>query len=208
MQIHDERLRRSTAGLVPAALRAEVHLFDVYDDAGCGVASRCLGRAVIAVFGAMGRGVFRHLAPGTAVLIVDRDATHVPDRPSVKIHAGSLGDDHVMRAIDAVVREDLSSPTTVFVCTNDDVRNLDLALRLEADFAAIDAPVRLVTRMLKPPSGSPELIARLGVNSVTAVVAARFADLAVRGARYGSSAGVWPAVVHFLGRVSASLGTA
>ncbi len=208
VQIHDERLRRSASGLVPEARQGEVHLFDVYDDAGCGVASRCLGRGVIVGFGSMGRGVLRHLGPGTEVFIVDRDVGRVPARPLTRSLAGELGDAHVAQAIEAFVREGGASTTTVFLCTTNDIRNLDLALRLEADFQAIGAPVRLVTRMLKPPLGSPELIARLGVNSVTAVVAARFANLALRGARYRSSGGVWPAVVRFLRRVSAFIGTA
>jgi hypothetical protein len=122
----------------------------------------------------------------------------------------------VIDQIEAFAHAAPEQETTVFICTDDDVRNLDLALRLEADLKSRDVHIRLITRMLNRPDGPSALLDRIGARSLSDLGARRFARLATPEARWigstrarGELRGLdrtWAATVRAIGRFTVMVG--
>lgn len=188
--VDDDGLR----GTVGAALGARPHLelFDLYDDAGAQlVVERQFKPAdavIIAGFGRLGRSVYRQLGVDN-VLVVDRDplARALPARAGAPAHV-VIGDVQSHATVDEIASFITDKAecrgAVVFVCTNQDVRNLDLALTLEQRLTARNLEVQMVTRMLRAPPGDSEILGRLGARTLSETVAdsQRFADLVRPGA--------------------------
>ncbi len=177
VHVDDEHLRdtvRETLGPDP-----DVELFNLYEEAGRRlVADQGLDRpgpasVVIAGFGRLGRAIQRQLGVDRC-LVVDRDPSIEvpPRRPGDAVLHGCVQTPAVLEGIAGFLRE--GAPTAgrfVFVATDQDVRNLDLALGLHRKLGALGLPVTLSTRMLRPPRGDVAVLEKIGVVSLAAIVA-------------------------------------
>lgn len=172
--------------------RPNLELFDLYDEAGAQLVSerqfKPSDAVIIAGFGRLGRAVYRQL-PVDNVLVVEKQplTRPMPARDGAPGHV-VIGDvqDHatVDQIAEFITTKAECRGAVVFVCTDQDVRNLDLALRLEQRLSARNLDVQMVTRMLRAPPGDSEVLGRLGARTLSESVAysKRFSELIRPGA--------------------------
>jgi Trk K+ transport system NAD-binding subunit len=183
--VEDNGLRRTVVETLGD--RPGVDLFSLYDEAGAQLVSEHKFAdddvVIIAGFGRLGRAVYRQLHTRD-VLIVERVPLPRPmperDGPPGRLVVGDVQDLETVDAIAAfIVGRPACRRVTVFVCTDQDVRNLDLALSIERRLAARQIEVQMVTRMLRAPPGDSEVLGRLGARTLSDVVghSTRFSTL-------------------------------
>jgi hypothetical protein len=186
VHLEDEHLRETVTRALERQGDRKVEVFNLYEEAGALMVQRegldvpdAPTRVVIAGFGRLGRAI--HAATRVQrCLVVDKD-------PDVSVPHRDDRDERVCGAIelpwvvDRIARFVGETEGIVFVATDHDVRNLDLALDLDEKLA-VRHPIRLVTRMVRFPGDDSDILARIGATSLSQLVATsgRFHHLAHR----------------------------
>lgn len=178
VHVEDESLRETIAERSPPF----VDVFGVYDEAakvlvgeaGLGGPGAC--RVVVAGFGKLGRAVYRHVGVSSEVLVIDRDEPDpLPERRGGpgRLVRGEIDAPKVAREIGACLCEGARGnvEAVVFVCTDQDVRNLDFALGLRRRIQSERLSVRTVTRMMHAPPIGSSLLEEVGARSIAEIVA-------------------------------------